>query len=101
MGRCKPSERDLRGPRPVPSRPKDFEMLLTANTGQRGSISLNAWIWENPAALLTNKVVAGSSRQGCRCRGRFLSGSGDEHVADAAHGADNVRVGWVGLYLPP
>ena len=31
---------------------------------------------------------------------RFLPGSSHEHVTDAAHGADNVRVRRIGLYLP-
>jgi hypothetical protein len=62
------------------------------------SIFLTARVAGEPRALLATMVGA-RPRQRYRCRG-FLPGSGHEHVTDAAHGADNVGVRRIGLYLP-
>jgi hypothetical protein len=115
---------------PVPPRPEDLEIVLALNNRIYETISLTAWIADNPPALLTaisacpkaylpafrgrkgQCVDAGSiaqppkgmalAHEGQRCgssRARFLLRPRHEHVTDAAHGADNVGVRRIRLYL--
>ena len=84
----------------MPPRPDDLEMLLAATMGCR--INFPHRLDSRQPAGSANNEGWRSPMKGCDVvvAARFLPGPSHEHVTDAAHGADNVRVGRIWLYLP-